>query len=88
MSARIVTTEELLGWWVGVSRLRGVHINGKVLSDIAAELIAARTKLEAAEKALQEVAHFTPGAADHPMMIALSMAGIAQSALDKMEAAQ
>ena len=55
---------------------------------IAAELIAARTKLAAAEGALQEVAHFKPGAADHPMMIALSMAGIAQAALDAMEAAK
>ena len=69
-------------------REEALRIYSRHAPTIAAELIAARSKLAAAEGALQEVAHFKPGAADHPMMIALSMAGIAQAALDAMEAAK
>ena len=49
-----MTTEELQRW-VGMSGHYGIHINGKVISDIAAELIAARAKLAAAERLADDV---------------------------------
>lgn len=44
-----MTDHEVRGW-ISADRAHGVNINSGILNDLATELLAARAKLEAAEK--------------------------------------